>query len=141
MSTLQRPAQLLTALGIGVLVQLIGRGIDFRWHATHDEFETAADQLQAHWVLWVGALITLAVSSAALRRGRARSERLGYVLVLAGSIGYLAAALWHFLEHLAENESTPAHVAVAATWGVLLVGVVVTAVMWRRAQARLRPQP
>jgi lipopolysaccharide export LptBFGC system permease protein LptF len=127
--------RLLLALWAGVIIQLAGRALDARWHAVHDEFETASDQLQAHWVLWVGALITLAVSSLAVVRASAgRRERTGYAVVLAGSAGYIGAAAWHFLEHLAGNESDPAHAVVAATWTVLLTGALLTTILWRRQQ-------
>ena len=36
-----------------LIVQVAGRLIDARWHATHDEFEGASQQLQAHWLIWL----------------------------------------------------------------------------------------
>jgi hypothetical protein len=65
----------------GIAVQLIGRAIDGRWHATHEELETAGDQLQAHAVLWVGVLTTLVVSAIATREVSGRLQR-GYWAVL-----------------------------------------------------------
>ncbi|HZA76931.1 MAG TPA: hypothetical protein VE623_11140, partial [Acidimicrobiales bacterium] len=65
------------------------------WHATHDEFETGADQLQAHWLVWLGALVILA----AAMRGTLQRPTAGYRIVVAGALGYLAVAVWHFYEH------------------------------------------
>jgi hypothetical protein len=72
---------LLVALGAAVFIA--GRIVDAVWHATHEEFETATDQLQAHTVVWVGTLILLAAGAAALARG---TRSTGYTVVLIGAI-------------------------------------------------------
>jgi hypothetical protein len=36
----------LVAFCLGLLTSVAGRALDLRWHATHDEFETASDPLQ-----------------------------------------------------------------------------------------------
>jgi hypothetical protein len=36
---------LVPSLWAGLSVSTAGRALDLRWHATHDEFETANDQL------------------------------------------------------------------------------------------------
>lgn len=40
-----------------------GQLVDLRWHAAHGHrFETAADQLGAHWLIWLGVLVLLIVA-------------------------------------------------------------------------------
>jgi hypothetical protein len=116
--------RLLRWLWIGAAVQLAGRAIDGWWHATHDEFETAGDQLLAHSVLWIGVVVTLLVSYRGVTRA-GRTRNAGYLLVLALSAIYLGAAAWHFVEHANGSDPEVAHVVLAVTWIGLLAGVVV----------------
>jgi hypothetical protein len=115
----------------GIAVQLIGRAIDGWWHATHEEFETAGDQLQAHAVLWIGVIATLAVSVIAARELSGRVQR-GYVAVLVVSVAYSIAAVWHFVEHANGADPAAAHVVLGITWGALLLSAVITALLSRR---------
>ena len=57
--------------GLGALVA--GRLFDLWWHSTHEGFETAGDQLQAHWLAWLGALVLLAASPLAALSIRRRA--------------------------------------------------------------------
>jgi uncharacterized protein YacL len=114
-----------------VAIQIIGRGIDGYWHATHDEFESASDQLQAHSILWVGVLVALVVSGLAVTRLSAR-PRAGYLAVLISSIAYAGAAVWHFIEHANGSDPAIAHVVLGILWAVLLASAALTAIMKRR---------
>lgn len=69
------------------------------WHASHDEFETTSDQLQAHWLIWLGVLFALVIAFVAVRYLRESPARPGYVTVLAGGVAYVVTAGWHFYEH------------------------------------------
>jgi hypothetical protein len=120
----------LYALLAGVAVQVAGRAIDARWHATHEGFESASDQLQAHSVLWIGVLVTLIVSGLAVRELRLR-PRAGYFAVLASSVAYAGVAVWHFIEHANGSDPAPAHVVLGVLWAALLASAVITAIMSR----------
>jgi hypothetical protein len=63
-------------------VQVVGRLLDFWWHATHDEFETGGDQLQAHWLVWIGTILVLIVGVRAVRGGVLGPQRTGYLTVV-----------------------------------------------------------
>jgi hypothetical protein len=61
-------------LWTGVAVLAAGRIIDLVWHSDHPEFETAADQVQAHAVAWAGVLLmTVSAVRAVASRDRARA--------------------------------------------------------------------
>jgi hypothetical protein len=81
-------------------VQVTGRLLDFWWHATHDEFETGGDQLQAHWLVWIGTLLVLLVGVNSLRRGVRGPQRTGYVTVVVANGPYVPMAVAHFIQHL-----------------------------------------
>jgi hypothetical protein len=49
-------------------LQAAGQLIDLRWPATHPGLERATDQLQAHWLIWLGALLTLAAATVGASR-------------------------------------------------------------------------
>jgi hypothetical protein len=72
--------------------------IDLRWHAIHPGFERAADQLQAHWLIWLGVLVTLAAAAVGARRVLS-SWYSGYRLLLLASVAYALSSAWHFWEH------------------------------------------
>jgi hypothetical protein len=139
-----RPARHLKILLVGIAVQLLGRAIDGWWHATHEEFETAGDQLQAHAVLWFGVLTTLAVSAIAARELSGRLQH-GYLAVLVTSVAYSIAAIWHFVEHANGADLAAAHVVLGIAWGALLLSALVTALLSRRrvdrASTVTRPDP
>ena len=72
----------LQGLWVAVAVQVAGRIVDGLWHASHDEFETTSDQLQAHWLIWVGVLLALVVAYGAVRALRGSASRPAYAIVL-----------------------------------------------------------
>jgi hypothetical protein len=113
------PPGRLLALGFAVFVA--GRVVDLIWHATHEEFETASDQLQAHAVVWAGTLILIAASAAAVFGG---TRNRGYGVVLAGAISYAAVAVWHFWEHLQLRDPDLPHLLLLIANIVIVGGVV-----------------
>lgn len=124
--------RLLAVLWAGIAIQIAGRALDGIWHANNEGFESASDQLQAHWLLWLGVATTLAGSAVAISRvGEARR---GWAAVFAASAAYLAAALWHFLEHAASNDPAAAHILLGILWVALLIAAVVTTLDWRRTR-------
>jgi hypothetical protein len=110
----------LLALWIATAVVLVGRLIDLQWHLTHDDFEGAADQIRAHFVLWIGVLTMLAVAAIAVRQG---VSSLGYRLVLAGALVYVPVATWHFIEHASGTDPELAHVIIGLSYLMMLIGV------------------
>lgn len=127
--------QRLRLLWYAVAVQVAGRLLDFRWHATHDEFEGTSQQFEAHWLLWLGVLATLGVTVAASRRHEVpQPERLGYLAILAFGLPYVGFAVWHFIEHANGNDPGLAHVLLGITQVGMLLAAVATTV-----QARRRP--
>jgi uncharacterized membrane protein YphA (DoxX/SURF4 family) len=95
--------------------------VDLVWHATHEEFETASDQLQAHAVVWAGTLILVAASAAAVIQG---TRNRGYAMVLAGTISYAGVAAWHFWEHLQLRDPDLPHILLLVANIVIIAGVV-----------------
>jgi hypothetical protein len=109
----------------GAVVLTAGRLLDLRWHATHKEFETGIDQLQAHWLAWLGALLLLAASAVAVRSATYRSP--GFVVVLASASLYVSVAVWHFWLHQQLRDPDLPHVLLALSQiglyaGSLMVG-------------------
>lgn len=121
----------LGALWIAVAVQLAGRLVDLRWHLTHDEFEGTSQQLEAHWLVWIGVLATVAVAWAV-----ARSERVvgypGYVLTLAAGLLYMPVAVWHFIAHANGEDPELAHLLLGIAGVGMVTGAVLAAVLARR---------
>jgi hypothetical protein len=115
-------------------VQIAGRLLDFWWHATHDEFETGRDQITAHWLVWLGTLLVLAVAVWALRASLSEPERRGYLVVLWANALYGVVAVIHFLQHLNHQEVDWAHVSLALTNIGSVVGVLM--VTWVRSRRR-----
>ena len=105
-------------------VQVSGRLLDLQWHRTHSEFETGADQVTAHWLVWLGTVLILAVAVWGLRTGPPPPERRGYLLVLWSNVVYVAVAVAHFIQHLDRQEVDWAHIGLAITNIGSLVGVV-----------------
>lgn len=108
------------------VVQIAGRLLDLRWHATHDEFETGRDQLQAHWLVWIGTILVLIVGVRALRGGVTGAERSGYLAVVVANALYVPIAVAHFIQHMNHEEVDWAHAGlgitnVAAAFAVLYV--------------------
>jgi FtsH-binding integral membrane protein len=127
---LRRQRQFLAAIWLGVMLQIAGQAIDFHWHATHREFEAPSDQLQAHWLVWLGSLVTLIAAGLAIR-ALARGSNGGLVLTVAAGVGYVAVSIWHFLEHAAGADPAAPHVLLAVTKVATLAGVIWATVQWR----------
>jgi hypothetical protein len=127
--------RLVQLLAVALVVQIAGRALDGRWHATHDEFEGASQQLEAHWLIWLGVLATLGICALALRR-LDRDDRglLGYRVTLVSGLGYAIVAVWHFIEHANHNDPEIAHVLLALGQAGMLIGIVLVFVLPRRAQ-------
>jgi hypothetical protein len=126
--------------GVGVFV--VGRIVDLIWHATHPEFETAADQLQAHSVVWPGALLMIV---AAARASASEHRNGGYLLVLSAGLAYGAVAVWHFYEHSQGRDPDLPHLLLLVTNIAMFLGagwVWLTARRARRAApTNLRSRP
>ncbi len=114
-------------------VQVAGRLLDFWWHATHEEFETGADQLQAHWLVWIGTVLVLVVAARALRTGVEGRIRAGYATVVIANALYVPIAVAHFIQHMNLQEVDWAHVALAVTNVVAALGVLFVTYVSRRA--------
>jgi hypothetical protein len=104
-------------------VQLAGRLLDIWWHATHDEFETGGDQLQAHWLVWIGTILVLLVGINALRGGVLGPQRTGYLTVVVANGLYVPIAVAHFIQHLNRQEVDWAHLGLGITNVVAGLGV------------------
>ena len=113
-------------IGFGVFV--LGRVLDLLWHATHPEFETSSDQIQAHTVVWLGALIILVVSARAVAGG---SRQTGTLLALLGTVLYAPVAVWHFWEHLHLRDPDLPHILLVVADALIIAALVVTAVQAR----------
>jgi hypothetical protein len=98
--------RLVAGLWAGIVVSVAGRLLDLRWHATHQEFETGADQLQAHWLAWLGAPLVLLLVAAGAWRGRAHLRNRAITLTLVGAVAYGLVAVWHFWQHTRHQEAT-----------------------------------
>lgn len=103
--------------------QIAGRLVDLQWHVTHEEFEGAAEQLQAHWLIWLSTLFVLGVAAIALREVRAPTRR-GYLVVLVVNLAYAIVAVVHFFQHLDHREVDWAHLLLAVTSIAAAVGVI-----------------
>lgn len=137
---IRTPQRLATApwlLALGVVVFIAGRLLDAWWHAGDDEFETGADQLQAHWLVWLGALLVFAAAVQGVR------ERLsaGYLVALSGALGYAVVAAWHFYEHTEHREVDVTHLLLVVANLVILVGVVWVAIDGARHSSARRSSP
>jgi hypothetical protein len=117
-------------MAVGLVALSLGEAIDLRWHLTHDEFETAGQQVRAHWLNWLAALGVLAVAVAALRRG---VKDIGYRLVAVTAVVYAGLSVWHFAAHANGSDPPTAHVLIAIDKVVLFTGaVLVVAALLRR---------
>ena len=123
---MQQPAarpRFLRFLWIAFLVQVAGRLVDLQWHRTHPEFETAQDQLRAHWLVWLGTLLVIAVAAVALPGGNDAVGRAGYAVALLANVLYAVVAVVHFFQHLDHQEVDWAHIGLAITNIGSVVGV------------------
>jgi hypothetical protein len=124
---------MLKALWIAVGVQLAGRLVDLRWHLTHDEFEGASQQIEAHWLLWLGVLATIAVAAWALRGPGRPLGFPGYLVTLVSGLLYVPVAIWHFVEHANGVDPEVAHLFLAIGQIGMVLGAILAAVIVRRA--------
>ena len=115
-------------------IQVAGRLLDFWWHATHDEFETGGDQLQAHWLVWIGTILVLVVGIGALRAGVNGTERKGYLTVIAANALYVPIAVAHFIQHMNRQEVDWAHAGLGITNLVAALGVLYVSYVSREGQ-------
>jgi hypothetical protein len=129
----------LEALWVAVLVQVLGRISDGIWHLNHADFEGAADQLEAHFVVWTGMLMTLAVATWALRTDRAPDRSVGYLVTLVAAVLYVPVSVWHFIGHANGEELDVAHVLLGITQAATIVGALIATFRSRRgAEAQTR---
>jgi hypothetical protein len=124
---------LLVVLWVGVAVMVAGEVVDLRWHLTHDEFETAGDQLRAHWLTWLGGVVALAAGVVGVW---ARDDNSGYRLVAGFGLAYAGLGVWHFIEHVNHSDPAAAHVLIAIAKVGIVVAAAIAAVEARRARAR-----
>lgn len=117
-------SRLFRALVAGFVAQVAGRLVDLGWHVTHDEFEGAAQQLEAHWLIWISTAFVLIIAALALRDVREEGQRRGYAVVLAANLAYAAVAVIHFLQHLDHLEVDWTHLVLAVTSVAAVLGVV-----------------
>jgi hypothetical protein len=126
--------QALRALWIAVAVQLAGRLLDLRWHLTHDEFEGTSQQLEAHWLLWLGVLVTIAVGVWAVLRPERLVGYHGYLLTVAAGLLYVPVAVWHFIAHANGEDPELAHVLVGVGGVGMVIGAVLATLLVRRSR-------
>lgn len=122
----ERPS---AALWLAVALTVAGRLLDLQWHLTHDEFEGTSEQLQAHWLVWLGVLTILGVTTVAVREkvgGR------GFRVALLSAAFYVPVATWHFIEHANRSDPELAHVLIAIAYIGIVVGVVLATLDARR---------
>lgn len=124
---------LVISLWTGLAISIAGRALDLRWHATHDEFETANDQLRAHWLAWLGAVVLVATAALALAQGR---RSLALPTVLIGAVGYVGVAAWHFYEHSQHRDPDLPHILLAVAQVAMLVSAPLAAVSLDRQRVR-----
>jgi hypothetical protein len=122
----------LRALWIAVGVQLAGRLLDLRWHLTHDEFEGTSQQFEAHWLLWIGVIATIAVAVLTSTAREPPAGRVGYLVVLLAGGLYVPIAIWHFIEHANGTDPELAHWLLAVTQVGMVVGAIIATVIARR---------
>jgi hypothetical protein len=124
----------LRALWIAVAVQLAGRLLDLRWHLTHDEFEGTSQQLEAHWLLWLGVLATVAVAAWVVLMPERLAGYHGYLLTLAAAALYVPVAVWHFVAHANSEDPELAHVLVGIGGVGMVIGAVLATLLVRRGR-------
>jgi hypothetical protein len=130
-----RPRTLANALWLGLVLLIAGRLLDLQWHVGHDEFETASDQLRAHWLAWAGAILLLILAAVATRQ---QHPSRAMTVLLVSAAGYLAVAAWHFYEHSQHRDTDLPHVLLAVTQLAMLVAAPLAALALRPRPARAR---
>jgi hypothetical protein len=123
--------RLFVALLAAFPVQVGGRLLDLRWHQTHSDFETGRDQLQAHWLVWLGTLMVIGVALMAMRLKPTGLVHRAYQITLWANALYVVVAVIHFFQHLDHQEVDWAHAGLAVTNIAAATGIVmVTASMF-----------
>ena len=127
--------RLLPALWASLGAQVLGRLLDLRWHLANDEFEGASQQLEAHWLIWLAVIATIAVAALALRRDDVAAGRSGFRVVLASGVLYAAVAVWHFVEHANGVDPELAHYLLVVTEAGMFAGALMATLALRRQVA------
>jgi hypothetical protein len=121
-------ARVATFLWVGLVVLIVGIVWDQRWHATHDvnsEFASLGAQTRAHWILWVG--VVLSVVAAYLARNLvSEGWRNSCYLVVAGGLMYGVVSVWHSWEHARGHDPSIPHVLLVVALIVMFGGGVGT---------------
>jgi hypothetical protein len=125
---------LVTAAGVTAFVA--GIALDLRWHATHDEFEGASEQLAAHWLLWLGLVVVLVAMLLARQALGAYEWNAGLTVVLVAALAEIAVHAWHFIAHANEVDPELAHTLLTVGNALVVSGAVFAFVLARR---RRRP--
>lgn len=134
----ERAKPYLWGVWVAVVLQIGGRVVDGRWHTTHDAFEGASEQLRAHWLLWIGVIVALLAAGLEFAKLSAKERGRGLPTVLIGTIVYVPAATWHFIEHTRGVEPAlahPAHLLPAIGQTLIVIGAIWALVEWRRTRA------
>lgn len=126
----------LQGIWAGIAIQLAGRLVDFRWHSAHDGFEGAADQLEAHWLAWIGIAVTAVAATLAVTRAPRSPRSVGYSVTFLGCALYIPVAAWHFIEHASGNDPELAHALIAVALVTIFAGAIIALVQVRRARSR-----
>lgn len=124
------------ALWTAFIVQIAGRLLDLNWHRTHPDFETGADQVAAHWLVWLGTLLVIAAATLALRDPNIGRQRPGLLTVAAANGLYALVAVVHFIQHLNHSEVAWTHLSLVVTNVVALVGVLMVTAAYAGASRR-----
>jgi hypothetical protein len=114
-----------------IAVHVVGRALDFWWHATHAEFETATDQLQAHWLLWLSILAAIVVAALAMRETPLKGP---FLALLLASVAYVPIATWHFWEHYRHRDPDAPHLLLAVAEVLIFGSAIWVGVRARRLQ-------
>lgn len=122
----------LAALWLAVALTMLGRLLDLRWHLSHDEFEGTSEQLQAHWLVWLGVLTILGVTTVAVREHVGGT---GFQVALVSAAFYVPVATWHFIAHANQSDPELAHALIALAYIGIVVGVVIATLDARRRRA------
>lgn len=124
MAASRSTGRLLVGAGAGIVMLMAGQLVDLRWHAVHGRrFERAADQLGAHWLIWLGVLVLLIVGVVGARRVPSRWF-VGFRLLLVAAVCHVLIDGWHFWEHYNIRDPVVAHVLLAILKVAMVAGVI-----------------
>jgi hypothetical protein len=124
--------RVLATVWASLAVWLAGRLLDARWHATHDEFEGASQQIEAHWLAWLGVALVLTVAAVAAKRFATLRRSLGLRTLVASGALYAITAVWHFIEHANGADPEAAHVLLVLGNAGMVIGAVLLTVSLSR---------